>query len=175
MEKYSCSPLNAECEEIRLVHLFPGKRGSPCWCALSHASTQNENLQYTALSYTWGSLSNPKTITVEENSESQHNLPVTENLHTALQHIRDEKETRIFWIDAICIDQANIPERNNQVRGMQKIYERASKVLVWLGEASEDSDLAMMQIKKLSEVEWSGISVWDEYTPDVIERFFERP
>ena len=34
-------------------------------------------------------------------------------------------------------------ERAHQVRLMRTIYEKASRVIVWLGEASEDSDLGM--------------------------------
>jgi hypothetical protein len=52
-------------------------------------------------------------------------------------------ETRRLWIDAICINQASIEERNHQVGLMGKVYERAETVLVWLGRASEDSKLAL--------------------------------
>lgn len=39
-----------------------------------------------------------------------------------------------FWIDAICIDQFNVAERNHQVRRMGSIYSQAESVLIWLGE-----------------------------------------
>lgn len=38
-----------------------------------------------------------------------------------------------FWIDAICIQQEDVDERNHQVRMMGRIYERAAFVLAWLG------------------------------------------
>ncbi|KAK7747636.1 hypothetical protein SLS62_009047 [Diatrype stigma] len=38
-----------------------------------------------------------------------------------------------FWIDAICIDQENLNERNVQVAMMPTIYRSAKSVLVWLG------------------------------------------
>lgn len=37
-----------------------------------------------------------------------------------------------FWIDAICIDQDNIAERNHQVLLMKHIYSRAHLVIGWL-------------------------------------------
>jgi hypothetical protein len=37
-------------------------------------------------------------------------------------------------IDAICVDQNNIPERNQQVQLMNDIYSNAGGVCVWLGE-----------------------------------------
>ncbi|RYC79013.1 hypothetical protein BFJ63_vAg18107 [Fusarium oxysporum f. sp. narcissi] len=42
-------------------------------------------------------------------------------------------EDRILWIDAICIDQSNIRERGHQVVCMSQIYNRADRVLIWLG------------------------------------------
>ncbi|KAH8683229.1 heterokaryon incompatibility protein-domain-containing protein [Tricladium varicosporioides] len=38
-----------------------------------------------------------------------------------------------FWIDAICINQHDIPERNKQLAMMKWIYFRADTVVVWLG------------------------------------------
>lgn len=37
-------------------------------------------------------------------------------------------------MDQICIDQTNIPERNQQVSLMKGIYQRSERVIVWLGE-----------------------------------------
>lgn len=38
-----------------------------------------------------------------------------------------------MWVDAVCIDQSNIVERNHQVKSMASVFSEASKVLVWLG------------------------------------------
>ena len=43
-----------------------------------------------------------------------------------------EHKSRVLWIDAICINQANILERNGQVQHMALIYKHASRVIVWL-------------------------------------------
>ncbi|KAE8152350.1 hypothetical protein BDV25DRAFT_137923 [Aspergillus avenaceus] len=40
---------------------------------------------------------------------------------------------RPIWIDSICINQSDIPERNAQVAIMSKIYSHAASVIVWLG------------------------------------------
>jgi hypothetical protein len=39
----------------------------------------------------------------------------------------------LLWVDAICINQDDIEERNRQVKLMAFIYSRALAVLVWLG------------------------------------------
>ncbi|KAL8917848.1 MAG: hypothetical protein Q9172_005670 [Xanthocarpia lactea] len=54
-----------------------------------------------------------------------------------------------MWIDAICIDQANIPEKNQQVQQMRHIYQSASRVVVWLGPEAEDSNIAMAAIERM--------------------------
>jgi hypothetical protein len=41
-----------------------------------------------------------------------------------------------YWIDALCINQSNIPERNHQVAQMGDIFGSAQCVHVWLGETS---------------------------------------
>lgn len=48
-----------------------------------------------------------------------------------------------LWIDAICVDQENVNERNQQIGLMADIYTRAVKVVVWLGPSHHDSDLAI--------------------------------
>lgn len=43
-------------------------------------------------------------------------------------------------MDAICIDQTSIDDKNQQVPLMGQIYASASQVLVWLGEPEEGGD-----------------------------------
>ena len=57
-------------------------------------------------------------------------------LFTALTHLRSHAAVRILWVDALCINQQAIPERNDQVSRMGSIYSRARRVLVWLGPAT---------------------------------------
>ena len=48
-----------------------------------------------------------------------------------------------IWVDAICIDQSNDMEKGHQVLFMDRIYRRADRVFIWLGEEAEESGLAM--------------------------------
>ena len=54
----------------------------------------------------------------------------------ALTRLRDRSLERIIWADAICINQGDTEERNIQVQSMAKIYAKASRVIVWLEEAT---------------------------------------
>jgi hypothetical protein len=56
----------------------------------------------------------------------------TGNGHDALRRFQDRTHTRLLWLDAICIDQKSIVERNHQVSIMATVYSRARRVLVWL-------------------------------------------
>ncbi|EXK24046.1 hypothetical protein FOMG_19208 [Fusarium oxysporum f. sp. melonis 26406] len=47
-----------------------------------------------------------------------------------------------FWIDAICINQDDIQERNSQVAMMSQIYGSAQGVLAWLGEVDDTTQVA---------------------------------
>ena len=42
--------------------------------------------------------------------------------------------------DALCINQADVEERNHQVGLMEFVYRRAARVLVWLGAQVDEPD-----------------------------------
>jgi Heterokaryon incompatibility protein (HET) len=95
--------------------------------------------KYEALSYVWGQIRETSTIYIDGNQVS-----VTKGLESALRNLRARHEPRVLWIDYICIDQTNIAERNCQVPLMALIYEFATKVNIWLGEATPDSKTGML-------------------------------
>ncbi|KAK6596611.1 ankyrin and HET domain-containing protein [Botrytis cinerea] len=64
---------------------------------------------------------------------------IDEPVYQALSH-RDLP--RVLWIDAICINQEDIPERNSQVKYMGTIYSKSSIVLAWLGEPKTNKCLS---------------------------------
>ncbi|KAH9904764.1 heterokaryon incompatibility protein-domain-containing protein [Xylariomycetidae sp. FL2044] len=96
---------------------------------------------YKALSYAWGDTKSDETVMIDG-----HPVEVTENLQAALQRLVKMPDTRRLWIDAICINQTNIAEKNTQVSLMGEIYSKALKVVAWLGESSPSSDLALTKL-----------------------------
>ena len=79
-------------------------------------------------------------------------LRVTNNLHTALHHLRQHDQDRILWIDAICINQNNVRERSDQVSRIGDIFRYAKRVIVWLGKATIEVDFLMRWLKQLREL-----------------------
>lgn len=121
---------------LRLVEIQPAVHDSdPVVCTLSQVPFGSRP-KYEALSYTWGSCTSiADDATIKLNGSP---FEVRQNLFDALVFLRRHTTTapatgRRFWIDAICIDQKNVKERNQQVGIMDQIYFRASAVIVWLG------------------------------------------
>ena len=88
-----------------------------------------------------------------------------------------------MWIDAICINQSDNAEKSHQVKNMQLIYARTSHLVVWVGEASEDSDLAMRTLEQIGEelkeapfweVDLANVSLIRDM-PEAIEHFDPKP
>jgi hypothetical protein len=133
-------------DSIRLLRLLPHEeQNAPIQCQLFDYSLQESGKRmhlYEALSYVWGDSDNPRSIYIGE-----HDLPVTRNLHAALSHLRNFSLERIIWVDAICIEQKNTEEKEQQIQIMAKIYSQANRVLVWLGEAADNSDQALEEIR----------------------------
>ena len=103
---------------------------------------------YFALSYTWGDATQRRIIKV-----NGVDISVTTNLEDALRSVRDTQKLKPgmgIWVDALCINQYNIQERNQQVKRMQSIFTHAQTVLVWLGKAADGSDDAIDLIKDTS-------------------------
>ncbi|KAH6714716.1 ankyrin repeat-containing domain protein [Leptodontidium sp. MPI-SDFR-AT-0119] len=110
-----------------------------------HTTTSPEHIRdYAALSYTWGSESRPCDIIVDGS-----NMTVTKNAYLALRDLRSQEQDQVLWIDALCINQDDKDERGKQVQQMRSIYGGAKRVIIWLGEATYDTDYVMDHIKQL--------------------------
>ncbi|KAJ9618698.1 hypothetical protein H2203_008902 [Taxawa tesnikishii (nom. ined.)] len=135
-------------KDIRLLRILPGGFHEAIRCELSIKKGEE---QYEALSYTWGLAESTDFIIIQAGRESR-SFNVTPNLYAGLRRLRREREPRAIWVDAICINQRNDQERNNQVSMMFSIYTGASSVCVWLGEAANDSQLAIRFIDEILEI-----------------------
>jgi ankyrin repeat protein len=157
MNRFEYEPIDLEGHSFRLIRLSKGKDG-PIQCELFHAWLHDaENIiEYEALSYTWGGTDKPYEIEINGRIMS-----VTENLFLALKHLRYQYQDRIMWVDAICIDQDNAKERGHQVRQMASIYKTAERVVIWLGQATFDSDLVLHYMQQLQrEIAKHACSNW---------------
>ncbi|KAH6705277.1 heterokaryon incompatibility protein-domain-containing protein [Leptodontidium sp. MPI-SDFR-AT-0119] len=114
-----------------------------------------------ALSYVWGDPNSTRTISLDG-----RDFPVTNNLWWAITYIRNrfsanrkphdkilsqlnidhtggsdqgwEDYAICWWIDAICINQADLVEKSKQVPRMKRLYSTATRVAVWLGHVDDE-------------------------------------
>ncbi|KAH9875470.1 hypothetical protein J1614_004962 [Plenodomus biglobosus] len=126
--------LDAKRQQIRTLTLHRGTGPDPITCVLNTVSLL-DHPTYVALSYVWGDARDHLPINVNGSVFS-----AIRNLALALQYIRDTGEDVVLWVDAVCINQDDIDERNSQVQLMGILYAEAERVLIWLGEADETTD-----------------------------------
>lgn len=146
MAVYKYQPLDLEAPSLRLLKLLKGDFGDDIQCELIIGSIEH-GIPYDALSYTWGTTEKVATITVDGGI-----MGVTTNVYEALQQIRSSYESRYLWIDAICINQDNLRERGHQVQQMSVIYQKAERVVIWLGQGIEETDLVMDSMKQIHNI-----------------------
>ncbi|CAF9938934.1 hypothetical protein IMSHALPRED_001144 [Imshaugia aleurites] len=135
---YAHAPLATPRREIRILVLAPGTDDNILRGDLIVESLNYDDLHYTALSYTWSGPVSERAIIID-------GVPfrITENLKLVLLRIRGPTRPKNVWVDAICINQDDLEEKNVQVHLMGDIFASATRTVLWLGEKSADSDVAM--------------------------------
>ncbi|KAK1757107.1 heterokaryon incompatibility protein-domain-containing protein [Echria macrotheca] len=134
--------------ELRLLLVWPQREDEDeIHGTLVHCHV-NDHLEYEAISYTWadehGDASRDRTIFLNDLP-----LAVTSSCVSALKRVRLISAPRVIWIDAVCVNQDDMNERGHQVRLMPEIYSRAKRVLICLGDASEDDSTGIYFLSSL--------------------------
>ncbi|KAI1081111.1 heterokaryon incompatibility protein-domain-containing protein [Whalleya microplaca] len=135
----SCNPASASVQRsiytelplgrwFRLMTIHPGYVEEALECDLKPVKLDFAP-PYKALSYAWGDGTALKTIKCSGAPKL-----ISHNLLQGLRHIRSNSQPLVIWVDAICIDQEYEIEKGHQVDLMGTIYEKASEVIVWLGD-----------------------------------------
>lgn len=175
-------PLDADSNEIRLICLSShgGDPESKVQCALLTVPLDGE-LAYYALSYTWGERDSPATIDLDG-----LDFNITRNLELALKRLRKDDDDLLIWIDALCINQYNLEERNLQVGRMRDIYHHAAQVMIWLGENDSSQtnealdNMEMLEERPAEYWNWRYLDSQDQFRKKVpvwgsINLFFTKP
>jgi hypothetical protein len=89
-------------------------------------------------------------------------VTVTKNLFNLLQTFRRQRVRQLLWIDQLCINQADLAERAQQVQLMHHIYRKASRTVIWLGMPAAGSSRAIEFIptftRRLQALKGSGLT-----------------
>ncbi|KAI0543316.1 heterokaryon incompatibility protein-domain-containing protein [Xylaria curta] len=139
-------------KSTRILKVYPSRyKTAALVCELTEEVLDNDNPpSYAAISYTWGSQAPNRRILCHGKA-----LIVTENCEAILRRFRQLDKMTYLWIDAICINQKVIEERNQQVALMEDIYRLAEIVAVWLGPSTEFTDEAFNYFQNLAENRYS--------------------
>lgn len=121
--------LDQQDHSIRILRLLPGRWLDNIYCELQTVSL-DDNPAYHALSYVWGNPQDTGLITVNGSP-----FQATKNLITALRRLRSSIHLKVFWVDAVCINQLDTNEKTSQLGMMARIYKSAADVQVFLGES----------------------------------------
>ncbi|OCL15228.1 hypothetical protein AOQ84DRAFT_278115, partial [Glonium stellatum] len=83
---------------------------------------------FVALSYTWG-VNDGYPLVIDSTV-----CIVRLTLYKFLYYARPETGPSCwYWIDELCTNQSSLDEKNYIVPRMKSIYEKASKIVIWLG------------------------------------------
>jgi hypothetical protein len=118
---------------------------------LFETSAIESPLEYHGLSYAWKDITLDKDdLSGEEIVVNGSRMVIGRNLAAALK-ARQSHEFRSIplWVDAMCINQEDVKEKNDQILRMRDIYAQASLVTVWLGPERDDSSRALDHIRRI--------------------------
>jgi hypothetical protein len=153
---FQYEPLDPAKHEIRLLEIAPGKPGSKIVGRLFNVSL-DEDRSFEALSYLWG----PPQPNYDISINGFKTFSVGRNLRKALDDLRQPDKLRVFWTDAICINQRDNGEKEHQIKLMRKIYASAQVVCAWLDHNVQPLDSAFEDLRHLSK----GIELDDYADP----------
>jgi hypothetical protein len=66
------------------------------------------------------------------------------------------------WYNALCVNQQDLQERSQQVKRMAEIYTKATRVIAWLGTASETTTIARKCFDEIAshiDVDWARLEM----------------
>lgn len=69
-----------------------------------------------------------------------------------MRRLRYTDRERLLWIDALCINQNDIEERNEHINRMAEIYQRADGVCIWLGEHMSDLETIFETVEAIRDI-----------------------
>ncbi len=132
--------------------------------------------KYVGLSHTWGpphqdqpGYDESDKLPILLNDQHFFVLPnLLDGLHDLRKVWNFDDEVQHMWIDAICIDQANLSERAAQVEMMGQIYTRASQTVVWLGKSNQDTAAAMRMYQSILDIPAEDFAPFYKQYPNVI-------
>jgi hypothetical protein len=151
---FGLEKLRHDRNEIRIIRLLPGDLEEKVECTLEVVSLDDKPL-FKAVSYVWGQELWGISARTKEIRINWVSYGVAPSLESVLRRARDPVQVITLWADAICINQDDVDERNQQVLLMSAIYRNCEEVLVFL-----DNSTPVMYSNLVDERTRKSISDW---------------
>ena len=149
---------------VRFMCLLPAKHfEDPLRCVLGVSPVSALHfLSVEALSYVWGSQEDMRKLYCQyldyshsfpEERAPEHDrgvLEITPNLDKALRYLRTVKMPRTLYVDAVCINQKDLEEKQHQISLLSNVYANCMRTIIWVGEADSDTRFIFRMMKLLS-------------------------
>ncbi|KIW97509.1 uncharacterized protein Z519_01093 [Cladophialophora bantiana CBS 173.52] len=157
-------PLPQTGDFIRLLELNPGEHTDNLVGKFVVHNLKDAQPKYMATSYVCGDDDRSRHSILMSGSR----LGIYKNADEVLRRFRSTTNITYLWIDVVCIDQENAVEKAREVALMYKVYEKASKTVIWLGPSDHDVTAAIDYARTLDAGRYL-----DEYTPTVMYAGYE--
>lgn len=125
-KSFNYQPLDATRKETRIVELHPGQGQDDIRCTLHHAALGDRPI-YKTVSYCWGDALSRASCYL-----NNHSISIPQSSANVLRQARSTFSSECLWIDAICINQNDVEERDQQVALMREIYSSSLENLIFL-------------------------------------------
>lgn len=157
------APLDESSSEIRVLkvsrHFKDGGDESETFKADLVRVSLDDDPAYLAISYAWG---DPSIVGhfASHHKDKKRQIAYSRGVFDIINTILAWDTTLYLWIDALCINQEDLSERESQVAMMGKIFSQARQVVAFLGQADDMSTTAMDFMLLAAN------SIWAHRSPD---------
>jgi hypothetical protein len=121
-------PLSNPSKQIRKLRFLPVEHDDAIRCELTVHDLDKNDISYVAISYVWGSKEDERMVEI-----NGAEVRVRINCWYALWQVRRVNSESYYWIDSLCINQADSAEKSAQVKLMASIYSGAEFVAACIG------------------------------------------
>ncbi|KAH7418573.1 heterokaryon incompatibility protein-domain-containing protein [Cadophora sp. MPI-SDFR-AT-0126] len=136
LNAFEYKPLQSP-SDIRVVRILPSEYDSPeIRCQMVHTSLEDKP-KYDAISYTWRHYGRERNSYIRLGGQP---FSVRGKIASILRTLRSTNSSTPIdvWIDGLCINMPDLPERSSQVALMARIYRQAREVAVILEDEGVD-------------------------------------
>jgi hypothetical protein len=148
--------LNPDCLDsnrhtIRLLRLTRGRttaHQNKFHANFVEVCLDHPKFKYLAVSYTWGTGSDAARNTLLPVGGCQC-IYISSQVLAIFRAVLKPGRTIHLWIDALCINQADIKEKNQRVPYMRDVYQKSNHVVISLGKSTKKTDQVMDAIYPL--------------------------